>query len=82
MDEQKSAEASVPAEPDTIMTAVPLIGSVLNDAAKGSMFGDVGWVGKVALFLADRLIALVFTKECPEKISLFKQDGFDDDREP
>ena len=65
-------------EPDTIMKSVPMIGPVLNGAAKGSMFGDVGWVAKVALFFADRLIALVFTKECPEKISLFKQDGFDD----
>jgi hypothetical protein len=62
-------------EPDTIMKAVPFVGPILNGAAKGSMFGDLGFAGKVALFLADRLIALVFTKECPEKMSLFNQDG-------
>lgn len=71
-------DAPIEEEPDTIMKEVPLVGPILNEAAKGSMFGDVGFVGKLALFFVDRLIALVFTKECPEKISLFKQDGFDD----
>lgn len=62
-------------EPDTIMKAVPLVGPILNGAAKGSMFGDLGFVGKVVLFFMDRLIAITFTRECPEKMSLFNQDG-------
>lgn len=71
-------QAPIEEEPDTIMKEVPVVGPILNEAAKGPMFGDVAWVVKLSLFFVDRLIALVFTKECPEKISLFKQDGFDD----
>lgn len=81
MDQPHASPPAAQEQADTILNAVPVIGPVLNGAAKGSMFGDVGWVAKVALFLTDRLIALVFTKECPEKISLFKQD-VDDDDEP
>ena len=62
--EQKDAEVL-----DPIMTSM----AALKPA--GSMFSDVAWVSRLAIGVFYFMIDLVFTPECPENISLLKQDG-------